>query len=278
MRETPGGKHNPGASREGERRRLQLKVAVWATAEEAADRAGDPTLPSQCAVVIDVLRATSTVVAALAAGAAGVIPVLTPEEARALARTMPGGHVILGGERKAVRIPGFDLGNSPREYRAEEVGGKTIILTTTNGTRAVHAASAAARVLMGAIMNGTAVARTVIREGRDLVIVCAGTRGSFSLEDALAAGVILEALPRAAAAEGYDLEADYDDLSLAALAIAGHYRGRLDEALRWTHHGMDLEALGFAADLDYCARLDAVPVVPVWSDGVIRLRMGEGAD
>jgi len=264
-----------GEGRDG-RRRLRLKVAVWSTAEEAADRAGDPSLPSQCAVVIDVLRATSTIVAALAAGAAGVVPVLTPEEARALARTMPGGRVLLGGERKAVRIPGFDLGNSPREYRPEVVGGKTIILTTTNGTRAVHAASAAARVLMGAILNASAVARAVIREGRDLIIICAGTRGSFSLEDALAAGVILEALPRAAEAEGYDLEADCDDLSLAARAIAAHYRGRLDEALRSTHHGLDLESLGFAADLDYCAQLDAIPVVPVWAEGIIRLKLGEG--
>lgn len=264
------------AGQAGDRRRLQLKVAVWATAEEAADRAGDPSLPSQCVVVIDVLRATSTIVAALAAGAAGIIPVLTPEEARALARTMPGGRVLLGGERKAVRIPGFDLGNSPREYQAEAVAGKTIILTTTNGTRTVHAASAAARVLMGAILNAAAVARAVVREGRDLIIVCAGTRGGFSLEDVLAAGVILEALPGGAAAEGYDLEADYDDLSLAALAIARYYRGRLDEALKWTHHGLDLEGLGFAADLDYCARLDAIPVVPVWSEGTIRLRAGDG--
>jgi 2-phosphosulfolactate phosphatase len=258
--------------------RLQLKVAVWGTAEEAADRAGDPALPSLTAVVIDVLRATSTIVAALAAGAHGVIPVLTPEEARALARTMPGGRVLLGGERKAVLIPGFDLGNSPREYTPDVVAGKTIILTTTNGTRAVHAASTAARVFMGAVLNAGAVARAVIAEGRDLVIICAGTRGSFSLEDALAAGLILEALPEAADLDGYDLEADYDDLSWATLAIASHYRGRPAEALRRIHHGQDLQSLGFAADLDYCALLDSIPVVPVWSEGIIRLRRGEGPD
>lgn len=265
-----------GSMDEGKRGRLNLRVTVWTTAEEAAGRAGDPALPSQCAVVIDVLRATSTIVAALAAGAHGVIPVLTPEEAWALARTMPGQRALLGGERKAVRIPGFDLGNSPREYTPEAVAGKTIILTTTNGTRAVHAASAAARVFMGAITNAGAVARAIIREGRDPVIICAGTRGSFSLEDALAAGLILAALPGAAAEAGYDLDADHDDQSLAALAIARDYRGRLEEALRRTHHGQDLISLGFAPDLDYCARLDATPIVPVWSDGVIHLRVGEG--
>src|SRR5205823_10380648 len=137
-------------------------------------------------VVIDVLRATTTIVHALAAGAREVVPCLEVEDARRIAAEL-GKAAILGGERRGLPIPGFDVGNSPAEYTRQRVGGKTVVFTTTNGTRAMQRCKFASRVLLGAFVNFSAVCRELAVVDH-VALVCAGTDGHVTREDTLLAG------------------------------------------------------------------------------------------
>ena len=147
------------------------------------------------AVVIDVLRASTTIVRAMEAGAADVIPCVEVEEARRIAGRLPAELTVLGGERGGLPIDGFDLGNSPTEYTPLRVGGRTVVFTTTNGTRAIDRCRRADRVLVGAFVNATAVFEELVSAER-IHLVCAGTRGQSSLEDLLLAGMLVARLQR----------------------------------------------------------------------------------
>jgi len=216
------------------------------------------------AVVIDVLRASTTIVTALARGATLVLPRRSIEEARVAAAAWPG--AILGGERGGVRIAGFDVGNSPAEYRADRVAGRPVVLTTTNGTLAVAACLDAVEVLVGAIVNRTAVAATARRlgaaRGCDAIhLVCAGTDGHVTDEDLIAAGAIL-------AAAGDDQQFDESARSardqFLALAAAGRdgLEQRIATAFRTCRGGENLIALGMEADLALAAQIDSLAIVP----------------
>jgi len=215
-------------------------------------------------VVIDVLRASTTIVTALAHGASLVLPCRSLDEARAAAAGRPG--ALLGGERGGVRIAGFDLGNSPAEYTAERVAGKVVVITTTNGTAALAACRDATEVLVGAVVNRGAVAATAVRlaeeRGCDAIhLVCAGTDGQVTEEDLLAAGAILEA-----AGPGGQLDATARDArdrfrSLAAAAGTG-LAGGITTAYRGSRGGRNLIALGMEADLALAAAIDSLAVVP----------------
>jgi len=146
-------------------------------------------------VMIDVLRASTTICTALEAGADAVIPCLEVDEARRLAEDMPGSDVVLAGERQCQPIDGFDLGNSPREFLPERVAGRTVVFTTTNGTRALHHAHRARKVLIGAFVNATALFEELI-EQQQIHILCAGTNDMYSEDDALMAGMLVERLQR----------------------------------------------------------------------------------
>ena len=146
-------------------------------------------------VVIDVLRASTTIVHALEAGAEEILPCLEIEEARAMAQGFPPGQCVLGGERHGLPIEGFDLGNSPTDYTLERVAGKSVIFTTTNGTRAMNHARLAARVLIGAFVNASAVYNQLLGEER-IHLLCAGTEGQFSEDDILLAGMLTERMQR----------------------------------------------------------------------------------
>jgi len=216
------------------------------------------------AVVIDVLRASTTIITALARGASRVIPVADVGEARRIAATTPG-PVVLGGERGGVRIPGFDLGNSPREYSADRMAGRTLVITTTNGTAALHASRGAREILVGAMVNRTAAADLVRRlaGGADRVhLVCAGTDGRVSAEDVLAAGAILDA----AVVDGPDEE--LDDAARRALdwyrrvATSDDTSARMIAEFRRSPGGSNLIALGMEADLEVAAAIDSSQVVP----------------
>ena len=216
------------------------------------------------AVVIDVLRASTTMITALAHGAARVLPVADVDEARRLAGEL-GQRALLGGERGGLRIQGFDLGNSPREYTAGRVAGQTVVITTTNGTAALHASRDAAEIVVGAIVNRTAVAEAVRRlaGNRGVVhLVCAGTDGVVSTEDVLAAGAILDA----ASADGRDDV--LDDAAREALAFFRRVaaRGDVPPALvaefRGSPGGANLVDLGMEADLPAAAAIDSLAVVP----------------
>lgn len=216
------------------------------------------------AVVIDVLRASTTIITALAQGAARVVPVAGVDDARRMAGEI-GPSVLLGGERGGMRVEGFDLGNSPLEYSPDRVRGRTIVITTTNGTAALHAVRDATEILIGGIVNRSAVAEAVrglAGDGRHVHLVCAGTDGVVSAEDVLAAGAILDA---ADAAGGDDL---LDPAAHAALAFfrrvasEGDVAAGLVAEFHRSPGGANLVALGMEADLPIAAAIDAWAVVP----------------
>jgi 2-phosphosulfolactate phosphatase len=216
------------------------------------------------AVVIDVLRASTTIATALAHGAAVVLPRRSIDEARATAAARAG--ALLGGERGGLKITGFDLGNSPAEYTADRLAGRPVVITTTNGTAALAACHDAAEVLVGAIVNRAAVAATArrlaVERGCDAIhLVCAGTDGHVTEEDVLAAGAMLDAAGRE------------DELDAAAHAARDRFRGlaaagragleeRIAAAFRTCRGGENLIALGMEADLALAAAIDSLAVVP----------------
>lgn len=203
-------------------------------------------------VVIDALRMTSVAVAAVTAGCAGILAVGEVSDARRVAARE---GALLGGERGARPIEGFDLSNSPLEYTRTRVQGRKIVITTTNGTRAIAAAAPADVLLLGAFINATAVARAVCAR-REVAFLCAGTAGRFTLEDILAAGCMIARLAEHAR------PLDLDDQSLAALRLYRQAGGDLADALRGTAHLKRLLDYGLRDDVDYCLTEDSHSVVP----------------
>ena len=200
-------------------------------------------------IVIDVIRATTTICQALASGYERVFCTAEVEDARSLREEL--GKGVLGGERDAVRIPGFDLGNSPREYL--EPVGETLILSTTNGTRAVvSAAQRCERVLVASLLNLAAVVDSAREAGEDAVVVCAGVQGTLALDDAYVAGRIVELL-------GWERT----DASEAAARLASTWSGA-EEAFRASKSGRNLleNAPELEDDITFCARESVLDVVP----------------
>ncbi len=224
--------------------------------------AGRAVVRGDVVVVIDVLRASSSVIVVLARGAAGVIPVKTVKEARKIAAHHS--ELILAGERRGVRPPGFDYGNSPAAFSRLDLDGKRLILTTTSGTAAVSRACGAKHVLIGAFLNARSVAEAAStmagEEDCGVTLALAGERGGFSLEDFLGAGAIASYFPEDAAFS--------DAVQAALLAYRGAEDSLLDTVKRGSH-GRDLISIGFAEDVELCAQLDRYPVVPRLKDGVI---------
>ncbi len=218
------------------------------------------------AVVIDVLRASTTVVAALESGAAGVVPMRTVEAVRAYAAASPG--VVLGGERAAVRIDGFDLGNSPLEYTRDAVGKRVVALSTTNGTRAIEMAAKARRVLVGALVNRAAVVERLKADGRDVVLVCSGTDGKVSDEDCFAAGLMAELLGGWGVLS--ERAAEMRDDARKAIGIYGDHAGVLFASF----HGQRISKLGLDADIRAASVIDSSACVPMLDDGGVLVTMG----
>ena len=222
------------------------------------------------AVVIDVLRASTTIVTALANGAVGIRPTFTVAQARAAAAAI-GSGTLLGGERGGVQIDSFDLGNSPREYSRQRVANRSIVITTTNGTAALNACRDARTVLIGALVNCSAVAKfahaLAVSSGIEGIhLVCAGTDGMATEEDLLAAGAIL--------AVGAGLSAD-SRLDRSGQDALNRYRKTIENqtcsneqsltvALAASIGGINLSSLGMQDDIAFAALIDSLPVVPIW--------------
>lgn len=224
-----------------------------------AELAGLP-LNDRVAVVVDVLRATSTVVEALANDARAVCPVRTPEEASLLAQRIGRDETLLCGERKGLRIDGFDLGNSPAEYGPESVAGKFLALTTTNGTGALLAAAGARRILVASFLNLSAVAALLAQDASPVLIICAGREGRFALDDGACAGALALALRDQVG------RLTMNDAAAAAAALARPYRKSPLPVLKASAAGRALTAQGFADDLAFCAALDTRNIVPELRD------------
>jgi 2-phosphosulfolactate phosphatase len=224
-------------------------------------------LSDRVIVVIDVLRATSVMVHAIAQGALEIIPAATVEEAFQIAKAFPRSSILLGGERESKKIAGFDLGNSPKEYDTERVTGKKLILTTTNGTKAFRLVSSGEKILLGSFLNIGAVARRCIESERNLLIFPSGNEGGFSLEDSICGGMLIE-LIRKKGRKPISLT----DASQCAQILYQTFKDNLLAAFHLSHHGKELINSGFEDDLVYCAQIDTTSLVPVFREGVIRAK------
>ena len=234
---------------------------------EVLPNAGTPLIPyleDKLVIVIDVLRATSTMVTALANGCQAIIPALTSEEAIEKRLTLPGS--LLGGERQGLTIEGFDLGNSPFDYVPEKVGGKRVIMTTTNGTRAIRDSVAAPMIWMACFLNMQSIVSAVLRQFENnskfqgIVVFCAGTEDRFDLPDTLCAGMLIDAL-------GSDVA--INDLGEAARMLFRSAESHLMGKIRESVHGKRLISLGFERDLVYCSTPNILPIIPVFQAGEI---------
>src|SRR5437763_2497421 len=207
------------------------------------------------AVVIDVLRASTTIVHALVAGCCAVRPCAEIDEAQTLAGSMRVGRVLLAGERGGAPLPGFALGNSPAEYTPKVCKGRTLVLTTTNGTRALLRAAEAERVLAAAFVNFSAVCEQLRLDARPVHVVCAGSAGEPCLEDTLLAGALVDFLSE-------EMEVALNDSARLAWDCFENHGRILSGALEVSSGGEHLRSLGYAADIAAAAEVDRFALVP----------------
>jgi len=213
-------------------------------------------LSATTCVVFDVLRATSSMITALAHDTAEIHPVKTIEEALALRKELP--DALLGGERHGERIEGFDLGNNPLEYTGH--AGKRIISTTTNGTIALRACERAGRVLVGALLNIAALRDELARtRPAEVLLVCAGTFETFALEDAIAAGLLAAEFP----------DAMLTDAATAVLSVAKSFSNPLDGLLA-ARNGRALAERGWRDQIEWCAQVSRFGAIGAMNGGIIR--------
>lgn len=219
-------------------------------------------------VVMDILRATSTIVTALANGATEIIPVADPSEAIQLAKNIGEDQCLTGGERGGLQIPGLNLGNSPAEYTQEVVWDRKLALCTTNGTVAIRWAQSGKRVLIGSFLNLPAIVEAIKEEG-DVLLVCSGRNGGLALEDFVCAGMIVD---RLAAALGEEQLSMSDSAYLSRLAYQTMEQTKgLAKGLAETDHGRDLVELGLGEDIRFCAQVGVIDIVPVFESGRVRV-------
>ena len=213
-------------------------------------------------IVIDLLRATTSITTAVENGCRMVVPVVSVEEALICVEKFDKDEILLCGERGGVLIEGFDLANSPLEYSVDRVLDKVVITTTTNGTIAINAAKGAKNVIIACLRNAAFAAKAADRLKSDIVIICAGTQKKYSMDDILCAGAIVHHLKNLG-------EYGLCDLSITAQKLYEEAQGDIDKALLGTLHYEKMRALGFYDDLKFCFEQDVCDTVPVFVDGAI---------
>lgn len=230
----------------------------------SADYIDSESLRGKVAVVIDMLRATSVITTALSNGAKRVIPVVSVEDAfnRAEELKAIGEDVLLGGERKALKIDGFDFSNSPLEYKKDIVEGKNVIMSTTNGTRALNLCSKADKVIIASVLNGQAVAKYLENEEKEVVFVNSGTNGEFSSDDFICAGYIISELCKNKANE-------LTDIAKTAKYVYESSNG-IEDFIKDAKHYNILKNLGLEDDLKYCSTKDLIDLVFEFKNGEIK--------
>ena len=236
---------------------MRIDVLFGAASVATADVAG------RVVAVVDVLRASTTIATALSNGARAVIPFESPDDVVTRAKAFERSDVRLAGERKMLPIPGFDLGNSPRQFTREAVEGKTVLITTTNGTTAITNTQGARDVVIASYVNYTAVLtmlRTALRGGTDIAIVCAGRDRQFALEDAGCAGRFVNNVSKRMA--GIVL----NDAAQACALIDRKYADQVQRLFEASEHGRSLRDAGFGDDLAACAAVDSYPVIPLYQE------------
>lgn len=233
----------------------------------SADDIKEEKLKDKVVVIIDVLRATSVMVTALNNGCKKIIPVREVEEALELA-SQDKENNLLGGERDGIKLEGFHFSNSPLDYTREVVEGKNLIMTTTNGTRAIKNSEKAEEILIAAMINGRAVAEKLIELKKDVVFVNAGTYGQFSMDDFITCGYIINCLKES-------LEAKEKSISLSDIAITAQYiyaaNPDIHSFVKEAAHYKRMQHLKYNEDLSYCFTKDIVDIVPVYKAGELKI-------
>jgi 2-phosphosulfolactate phosphatase len=235
---------------------VRLDVFFTPSQVKPADTAG------RLVAIVDVLRASTTVATALGNGAKTVIPLEGADEVISRSKEFSRSGVKLAGEQKMFPIAGFDLGNSPQDFTAEAVEGKTILITTTNGTRALLGVQGARDIVIASYVNFTAVLammKVAASSNTDIAIICAGEEGSFTLEDAACAGRYVRAIPKRASVVS-------NDAASASVLIEKRYGENIAKVFKESTHGQALQSAGFGDDLTAAAEVDAYPVVPIYQD------------
>ena len=218
-------------------------------------------LPGKSVVVIDALRATSTMITAFESGCSAFIPVATIGAAREIVREHP--QYLLAGERDALPPEGFQFGNSPRDYRPAKVKEKVIVISTTNGTRALVAARKGEEVFIGSFLNLGSLVQRLLEKERDVLIACAGEKDLFCLEDTVCGGAIVDRL------EQTGTSIIKSDAAQAARLIYEYYEENIYEMLIDSEWGQYLENIGLGKDVRICAQIDSSRLVPVYREGKI---------
>lgn len=239
-----------------------MRIDVFFTPGELHNK----PLTGRVAAVIDVLRATSTIVEAMANGARSVFPAATMDDAVTLAQTLGRKEVLLTGERGSRKIEGFDLGNSPLEYTRDVVADKVVVMTTTNGTPALVAGSTARKCVVASFLNLNAAANALAEADAPIVLLCSGREGRFSLDDALCAGTYIREIR--ARNKG---PVRMNDGAYAAAALERRYRGRLATVISHTAAARQIVDAGLAEDIAYCLTENRHEIVPVMSDRQVTL-------
>ncbi|MFN2638005.1 MAG: 2-phosphosulfolactate phosphatase [Gemmatimonadaceae bacterium] len=236
---------------------MRLDVFFTPSQVKPSDTAG------RLVAIVDVLRASTTVATALGNGAKTVIPLEGADEVIFRSREFARSEIRLAGEQKMLPITGFDLGNSPAAFTRKAVEGKTILLTTTNGTRALLGVQGARDIVVASYVNFTAVLtmmKLAASSETDIAIICGGEEGSFTLEDAACAGRYVRAIPKRAES------VVVNDAAAASVLIERKYGDNIEKVFKESSHGQALEAAGFGDDLTAAAEVDAYPVVPIYQD------------
>ncbi len=215
-------------------------------------------------VVIDVLRASSTIVTALENGAREIVPVGTIEFAMKVSGNAFGGQTILGGERNTKKIEGFTLGNSPLEYTSDAIQGKSIILYTTNGSKAIVKAKFSENLFIATFNNINTITKHLIKLNLDIQILCAGASGMFCIEDTVCAGKLIEEIKK----EKENIE--LSDAAKASLSLANSFGENINKMLHECEHGKLLIENGFENDINSISKVGIFNVIPYYNSGVIK--------
>ncbi|NEP62193.1 MAG: 2-phosphosulfolactate phosphatase family protein [Symploca sp. SIO2G7] len=233
-----------------------MKLFVYHTPEETPV----DSLPA-CAIAIDVLRATTTIAAAFAAGAEAIEVFSDLDKLVKASQQWPADRCILAGERGGQRVEGFDLGNSPRDHSPQQTAGRRLFMSTTNGTRCLQRVQTAPVVMTAALTTRRAVVdRLLTKQPETVWLVGSGWEGTYSLEDTVCAGAIIHSLMVASGQSYGDVAGN--DAVVAAVALYELWQDRMVELMHTASHGQRLLRLNNTADLEYCARLDVMDIVP----------------
>ena len=227
----------------------------------SADYIREDIIKNKIVVVIDMLRATSVITTAIMNGCKEVIPVLTVEEAFSKKEKL--NNVLLGGERKAVKIDGFNFSNSPLEYTEDIVKDNVIVLSTTNGTRALTSCLSAKEIFVGCMLNAKALAKVLVEKGQDVVIVNAGTNGQFSMDDYICSGLIIK--------EMMDIsnKLNLSDIAISSLKTYSEHTNVLSYIKDARHYKVMMD-LDLGKDIEYCIQKNITDIVPQYKDGTIK--------